>query len=108
MLISPVSHLVAQLTGYYVAHGSTPDAALSKANTLLNAHFGGIDWRTLTAPPDLSDAGSSSIVQLNDSATAALILAGFSMEAKNLAQAKTLTPGGPLNSPDRPARRCVA
>lgn len=98
VLVSPVSHLVAQLSAYFVAQGTPPDAALSRANTLLNAHFGGIDWRTLNTPPDMSDPSSGSIVQLNDSATAALILAGLSMESKNLAQAKNLTPGGPLNS----------
>src|SRR6267143_6328357 len=98
VLISPVSDLVAKLSANLVTQGRPPGAALSKANTLLNAHFGGIDWRTLGTPPDLSSASSSTIVQLNDSSTAGLILAGLSMEARNLAQAKNLTPGGPLNS----------
>src|SRR5437868_13012509 len=50
VLISPVSHLVTQLSAYFTAQGTPPDAALSKANTLLNAHFGGIDWRMVPSP----------------------------------------------------------
>ena len=97
LVVSPVSHLVAQLVPRYVSAGATVDVAISQAQPLLNAHFGGIDW-TSVSPPDLADPSARSIVQLNDSTKAALVLAGISAEAKNLAQAKGLTPGGPLNS----------
>src|SRR6266478_3216502 len=42
VVVSPVSHLVAQLAARYVrANGVSVDAALKRAADLLNSHFGG-------------------------------------------------------------------
>ena len=99
VLVSPVSHLTAQLAFFQATHGNgSLDDAIAQAATLIEGHFGGVNWRTLGAPPDLSDPTAAAVVQVNDTTKAALILAGLSMEARNLAIAKGLTPGGPLNS----------
>lgn len=99
VLVSPLSHLSARLASYYVNGGhQTVDDALTQAAALLDSHFGGLTWRTLAPPPDLTDVSSAGLVQLNDQSKAALLLAALSQEAKNLATAKGLTPGGPLNS----------
>ena len=99
VLVSPVSHMTAQFAFFQATHGSGPlDDAFAQAATLIEGHFGGVNWRLLGAPPDLSDPGAAAVVQVNDTTKAALILAGLSMEARNLAIAKGLTPGGPLNS----------
>jgi hypothetical protein len=97
VVVSPISHLATQLVPKFVGAGATVDAAFLQAQTLLNSHFAGIDWSSVS-PPDLAGNDAGSVVQINDSAKAALVLAGFSAEARNLAQAKRLTAGGPLNS----------
>ncbi len=99
VLISPVSHLTARLATWYVASAHlSVDAALTQAARLLESHFGAVSWRTFGVPPDLTAASSSGLVQVNDLAKGALILAGLSQEARNLAVAKGLSPGGPINS----------
>ena len=98
VLVSPVSHLTAQLTVRYVrANNMTVDAALTQASSLMNSHFGGIDWQALGKVPDLTNP-KAVVVQVNAETKAALILAGLSMEARTLAVARGLTAGGALNS----------
>src|SRR3954470_2394146 len=98
VLVSPISHLVAQIVTRRVrAGGLTVDAALKQAADLLNSHFGGIDWQALGPIPDATSE-KAGIVQLNNETKAALILAGLSMEARNLSLARGLTAGGALNS----------
>ncbi len=98
VVVSPVSHLVAQLAARYVrANGVSVDAALKQAADVLNAHFAGVDWQSLGAIPDLTN-GKIGVVQINNETKAALVLAGLSMEARNLSAARGLTPGGALNS----------
>src|SRR5437868_10329442 len=98
VLVSPVSHLVAQLATRRVRTGSvTVDAALKESATLVNSHFGGIDWQALGTIPELTN-GKAGVVQLNNETKAAIILAGLSMEARNLSVPRGLTAGGALNS----------
>src|SRR3954468_19057862 len=98
VLVSPVSHLVAQVATRRVRIGGlTVDAALKQASDLLNSHFGGIDWQALGSIPDLTN-GKAGIVQLNNETKAAIILVGLSMEARNLSVPRGLTAGGALNS----------
>jgi hypothetical protein len=98
-LISPVSHLSAALALYNVMTSHvTVDAAIASAASLLNSHFGAVDWRAFGDPPDLTAASASGLVQVNDLVKGSLVLAGLSQEARNLAVAKGLSPGGPLNS----------
>src|SRR6266849_3078703 len=73
------------------------DAALKQAADLLNSHFGGVDWQSLGAIPDLTNP-KVGVVQVNNETKAAIILAGLSMEARDLSAARGLTPGGALNS----------
>src|SRR5437763_8158033 len=98
VVISPVSHLLAHLAARYVRTGGLGvDAALKQAADLLNSHFGGVDWQSLGAIPDLTNP-KVGVVQINNETKAAIILAGLSMEARNLSAARGLTPGGALNS----------
>src|SRR5438128_96698 len=98
VVVSPVSHLVAQLAARYVRGGNLGvDAALKQAADLLNSHFGGVDWQSLGAIPDLTNP-KVGVVQINNETKAAIILAGLSMEARDLSAARGLTPGGGLNS----------
>src|SRR3954466_5976591 len=98
VLVSPISHLVAQVVTRRVrAGGLSVDAALKQAADLLNSHFGGIYWQALGPIPDATSE-KAGIVQLNNETKAALILAGLSMEARNLSLARGLTAGGALNS----------
>jgi len=98
VVVSPVSHLVAQLAARYMRGGSlSVDAALKQAADLLNSHFGGVDWQSLGAIPDLTNP-KVGVVQVNNETKAAIILAGLSMEARDLSAARGLTPGGALNS----------
>src|SRR4051812_20661508 len=98
VLVSPISHLVAQVvTRRVLAGGLSVDAALKQAADLLNSHFGGIDWQALGPIPDATSE-EAGVVQLNNETKAALILAGLSMEARNLSLARGLTAGGALNS----------
>src|SRR5258708_24661880 len=98
VLVSPVSHLTAQLVVRYVrANNLTVDAALTQASGLMNSHFGGIDWQALGKVPDLTNP-KAVVVQVNAETKAAFILAGLSMEARALAVARGLTAGGALNS----------
>src|SRR5919109_699213 len=98
VVISPISHLVAQLAARYVRSGGTSiDAALRQAADVLNSHFGGIDWQALGTIPDLTNQ-KVGVVQINNETKAAIILAGLSMEARNLSAVRGLTPGGALNS----------
>ena len=61
VLVSPVSHLTAQLAFFYVARRqATIDDALAQAAPLIEGHFGGVNWRALGAPPDLTSAMASS------------------------------------------------
>src|SRR5216683_742857 len=90
--------LIAVSAGSYVrANGVSVDAALKQAADVLNAHFAGVDWQSLGAIPDLTN-GKIGVVQINNETKAALVLAGLSMEARNLSAARGLTPGGALNS----------
>ena len=95
VVVSPISHLAAGLTVFYM-HGSglDVDQAQTKAWTHLNAHFGGIDWRTAT-PLDLTVSTSA---QLDGDARAGLLLAALSQEAMDIAVKHHLTPGGEVNS----------
>src|SRR3954469_24171478 len=98
VLVSPVSHLVAQLaTRRARTGGTTAGPALKEAADPLNSHFGGIDWQALGSIPDLTN-GKAGIVQLNNETKAAIILVGLSMEARNLSVPRGLTAGGALNS----------
>src|SRR6266446_1562435 len=90
--------LIAELAARYVRGGSVGvDAALKQAADLLNSHFGGVDWQSLGAIPDLTNP-KVGVVQINNETKAAIILAGLSMEARDLSAARGLTPGGALNS----------
>jgi hypothetical protein len=98
VVVSPVSHLVAQLAARYArSNAVSVDDALKQAADLLNSHFGGVDWQALGTVPDLTDP-KVGVVQINNETKAAIILAGLSMEARNLSAARGLTPGGGLNS----------
>src|SRR4051812_5195015 len=98
VLVSPVSHLVAQFATRRVRTGGLSiDAALKEAADLLNSHFGGIDWQALGPIPELTNE-KAGVVQLNNETKAAIILAGLSMEARNLSVPRGLTAGGVLNS----------
>src|SRR5438132_10816820 len=98
VVVSPVSHLVAQLAARYArSNAVSVDDALKQAANLLNSHFGGVDWQALGTVPDLTDP-KVGVVQINNETKAAIILAGLSMEARNLSAARGLTPGGGLNS----------
>src|SRR2546427_4542985 len=56
VVVSPISHLVAQLAARYVrSNGASVDGALRQAADLLNSHFGGIDWQALATIPDLTN-----------------------------------------------------
>jgi len=98
VVVSPVSHLIAHLAARY-AQGSNlgVDASLKQAADILNSHFGGVDWQSLGAIPDLTNP-KVGVVQINNETKAAIILAGLSMEARDLSAARGLTPGGALNS----------
>jgi hypothetical protein len=95
LAITPVSHLEAGLALYWVqAEGQTLAAADAEAWRHISAHFGALDWRTV-APTDVTAATGA---LLDDATKAGLLLAAFSMEARLLAEADGLTPGGRVNS----------
>ena len=95
IVVSPISHLAAVLT-VFITHGQglTVDQAADKAWSHLNAHFGAIDWRAVTA----LDLTTSTSAQLDGDARAGLLLAAFSQEAMDIATNHHLTPGGEVNS----------
>src|SRR5207248_9213374 len=91
VVISPLSHLVAQLAARYVrSDGASVDAALRQAADVLNSHFGSIDWQALGTIPDLTNQ-KVGVVQINKETKAAIILAGLSMQARNLSADRGLT-----------------
>jgi len=96
VVVSPISHLAAQLAVYYAGHGMAGSDAIAKASRLLNGHFGGLDWASVQ-PIDATSAAAAGL-QLNDQLKAGLLLAGISQEARNAAELHGLTPGAALNS----------
>lgn len=92
--VTPLSHLAAGLALFWTeAEGQSLAAADAEAWQHINGHFGGLDWRTAT-PTDLPAAPG---VNLDEAARAGLILAALSMEARLVAEADGLTPGGRVN-----------
>jgi len=95
LLLTPVSHLAAGLALRQVRQGTADlGSAHDEAWLLLNAHFGGLDWRR-TVPTDVTTSTSS---QLDAGARAGLILAGLSQQAYTAAEQTGLTPGGSVNA----------
>ena len=95
MVVSPISHLAAVLTVLFMhSQGLSVDQAMEKAWSHLNAHFGAIDWRTVT-PLDLTISTSA---QLDGAARAGLLLGSLSQQAMDIAVNHHLTPGGEVNS----------
>ena len=95
LLVTPISHLAAGFALRQVRMGTAePGAASDEAWLLLNAHFGGLDWRH-TVPTDVTVSTAS---QLDEGARAGLILAGLSQEAYTAAEQAGLTPGGSINA----------
>jgi hypothetical protein len=93
--VTPVSHLAAGLALRWAAtEGKTLVAADAEAWQHLNAHFGALDWRVIT-PTDLTVAGPA---VLDDPGKAGLVLSALSMEARLIAEADGLTPGGRVQS----------
>lgn len=90
LLLSPISHFAAGLALRDVQAGAADVATADEsAWHHLNAHFGGLDWRT-TLP---SDVTATSSPQLDAAAKAGLILAGLSQEALTISKQTGLTPG---------------
>src|SRR5207237_9983719 len=95
IVVSPISHLAAVHTVFFMhGQGLTLDQAADKAWSHLNAHFGAIDWRSVT-PLDLT---ASTSAQLDGDARAGLLLAAISQEAMDIATSHHQTPGGEVNS----------
>ncbi|WP_309888085.1 hypothetical protein [Archangium sp.] len=95
LVLTPVSHLAAGLALRQVRLGTADlGSAHDEAWLLLNAHFGGLDWRR-TVPTDVTASTSS---QLDAGARAGLILAGLSQQAYTAAEQAGLTPGGSVNA----------
>lgn len=87
--ISPFSTLAASFARYHVGKGSTLSAALAEAWTHVNAHFGGVNWKTVQ-PASLTSTG---VTNLSPEAIAGLFLAGLSHQAMLLAEDGGVTPG---------------
>lgn len=92
--VSPVSTVAAALARYHTGGGVTLPDALAEAYTHLNAHFGGVDWRTVV-PADLS---SASVTTLTLEARAGLVLAGLSQVAYAYATEGGVTPGAAVSA----------
>ena len=77
--ISPISNLASAFARYNCkTHGTSAADAITDAYTHLNAHFGGVDWRTIVP------ADPAGITNLDGPGTAGLILAALSQEASDI------------------------
>lgn len=74
-MVTPLTHLAAGLAEYKIAHGVSPDQALTDATSAINGFFA-IDTGA-TLPLDITDA-SNAITTLNDQALYGFYLAGLS------------------------------
>lgn len=74
-MVTPLTHLTAGLAEYKIAHGVSPDQAITDAASAINGFFA-IDTGA-TLPLDITDAGNA-ITALNDQALYGFYLAGLS------------------------------
>jgi hypothetical protein len=81
--VTPFSTLAAAFAAHHVARGANLEAAVAEAYARINAHFGDVDWRTVT-PVDLTVPGATT---LTPEVRAGLVLAALSQQAATLAQA---------------------
>ena len=88
--VSPISTIARAFQKAEMARGYSFTDANSNAWTHLNAHFGALDWRNVV-PTDLTPADPITVTMSSET-KAALILAGLSQAAKQMAQDSGLSP----------------
>ena len=89
--VSPISSFVHELTKAEVGRGTAFATAEQNAWTHVNAHFGGVDWRSII-PTDLTPANTVNVT-MSDNTKAGLILASLSQEARTISETSGLSPG---------------
>ena len=89
--ISPISSFVHELTKAEIGRGTAFATAEQNAWTHVNAHFGGIDWRSIV-PTDLTPTNTINVT-MSDSTKAGLVLASLSQEARTISETSGLSPG---------------
>lgn len=92
--ITPVSTLAVPLARFHVSKGVAIGEAHREALKHLHAHFGGVDWSTIT-PADLTVEG---VTNLSPEARAGLLLAGLSWMSKGHAETSDVAPGLVVNA----------
>lgn len=80
--LTPISTMAAAFAAHHVAAGAELAQAVGEAYSHLNAHFGDVDWRTVT-PADLTVPGATT---LTPEVRAGLVLAALSQQAATIAQ----------------------
>lgn len=90
--LTPVSTLAVAFTRFHVGRGQAVKAAWDEARTNLNAHFGTLDWASVSA------ADVTKSTSLSQEGRAGVLLAALSSQAKLLAVASSVSPGLAINA----------
>lgn len=90
--LTPVSTLAVAFTRFHVGRGQAVKAAWDEARTNLNAHFGTLDWASVSA------ADVTKSTSLSQEGRAGVLLAALSSQAKLLAVASGVSPGLAINA----------
>ncbi len=93
--LTPISTLATAATTFHVrVKGKDVKTAALEAATHLNGHFGNLDWARVT-PADVTAPG---VANISPEATAGLILAGLSYQARQMAEQSGVSPGLVVNA----------
>lgn len=90
--LTPISTMALALTRYHLKQGTALKTAWEEARTNLNAHFGTLDWASVT-PGDVAKSTT-----LSQEGRAALLLAALSAQARLLATQSGVSAGLAINA----------